>query len=51
MRFVGAVRNDEAQTANSASERLREMSADKTRGRVSVLFALNDPLIHGSKYR
>jgi hypothetical protein len=51
MNSVGAVRNDEAQTAYSAGERLREMSADKARGRVSVLFAVNDPLIHGSEYR
>jgi hypothetical protein len=51
MRCVGAVRNDEAQTTDSAGERLREMSADKARGRVSVLFAMNDPLIHGSEYR
>jgi hypothetical protein len=51
MRCVGAVRNDEAQTTDSAAERLREMSADKACGRVSVLFAMNDPLIHESEYR
>ena len=47
MRGVCAVGTDEAQTADSASERLREMSADKACGRISVLFAMNDALIQG----
>jgi hypothetical protein len=51
MRLVSAVRNDEAQTADSACERRREMSADEACGRVSMFFAMNNSLIDESKYR
>ena len=51
MSRVSAVRNDEAQAAEPARERLREVSADEACGRVSMLVAMNDLPIHASEYR